>query len=182
MRAFLGISVQPSLKPRIVHILDALDQFDVKQVEKDNLHFNLKFFKDIENDKIDQLKRAVEDVCGQASPFEIEIHGMGAFPSRSFVRVLWLGVRKGYDKFKVLGEALDSALLASLGTEKEEKFVPHMTLGRVRSGSNSNELLIFLRNYENIEVGSMMVDKITLFQSKLSPNGPVYEEVFSVKI
>jgi 2'-5' RNA ligase len=43
-------------------------------------------------------------------------------------------------------------------------------------------MIVLLKELEDIEVGKMNIDKIILFQSKLSPNGPVYEEVFSIKI
>ena len=35
---------------------------------------------------------------------------------------------------------------------------------------------------ENIEIGTMKVEKLVLFQSKLSPKGPTYEEVFSIEL
>lgn len=181
MRAFLGIRIPEELKPRILQIQDGLDDFDIKIVEKENLHFNLKFFGEIETEKVEKIKEIVKKISTQFEPFEINITGIGAFPSKNYVKVVWLGVKEGFQTFKALAEMLENSL-ANIGIEKEEQFVPHLTLGRVRSGRNKNELLVFLRKYENIEVGKMMVDKITLFQSKLSPNGPVYEEVFTVKL
>jgi len=181
MRAFLGVKVPDELKPRISQIQDALYDFDVKLVEEENLHFNLKFFKEIENKKVEKIKEILEKVSTQFEPFEININGIGGFPSKSYVRVAWLGVKEGFQTFKALAETIENAL-ENIGIEKEEQFVPHLTLGRIRSGRNKNELLVFMRKYENIDVGKMMVDKITLFESKLSPKGPVYEEVFSVKL
>jgi 2'-5' RNA ligase len=156
MRAFLGISIPDKLKPKITRIQDKFDDFDIKFVEKGNLHFNLKFFRYIELDKIEKLKEILKKISAQYEPFEIEISGLGAFPSKNYVRVIWLGVKQGYQTFK--------------------------SLGRVRSGRNKNELLVLLRKLEDIEIGKMKIEKITLFQSKLSPKGPVYEEVFSVKL
>ena len=92
MRAFLGIPIPDELKPRINQIQDGLDDFDVKLVEKENLHFNLKFFKDIENEKVEKLKEILSKISTQFEPFEINIDGMGAFPSKSYVKVVWLGV------------------------------------------------------------------------------------------
>lgn len=181
MRAFLGISIPDELKPRISQIQDGLDDFDVKPVEKENLHFNLKFFRDIENEKVEKLKEILDKVSTQFEPFEINIEGIGAFPSNSYVKVVWLSVKEGSQTFKALAEMIENSL-EKLGIEKEEQFVPHLTLGRVRSGRNKTELLVFLRKYEKIKVGKMMIDKLMLFQSKLSPKGPVYEEVFEIKL
>jgi 2'-5' RNA ligase len=181
MRAFLGIKISDQLKPRIIQIQDGLDDFDVKLVEKENLHFNLKFFGDIESEKVDKIKEIVEKVAAQFEPFEINVNGIGAFPSKSYVKVVWLDIKEGFQTFKSLGDMIENSL-ANMGIKKEEDFVPHLTLGRVKSGRNKTELLVFLRKYEKIEVGKMMVDKLILFQSKLSPNGPAYEEVFTVNL
>lgn len=180
MRAFLGISISEDLKPRIESIQDSFYNFDIKFVERENLHFNLKFFKEIEDEKIEKLKKVLEDISKQFQPFEIKIAGVGAFPTMNYVRVIWLGVKDGYQTLASLAEMIENAL-ESLGFEIEEKFVPHLTLGRVRTGRNKNDMIVLLKQLENIEVGKMTVDKLVLFQSKLSPNGPVYEEVFSIK-
>ena len=181
MRAFLGIPIPEELKPRIEQIQDGLDDFDIKLVEKENLHFNLKFFQELENEKIDRLKRDIEKIAAQFESFEININGIGAFPNRNYVKVVWLGVKDGFQTLKSLGEMIGNSLV-NTGFENEGEFTPHLTLGRVKSARNKTELLVLLRKYEKIEVGKMTVDKLILFQSKLSPKGPVYEEVFSVKL
>ena len=181
MRAFLGISVPEDLKQKIMQIQDNFSDFDIKFVEIENLHFNLRFFEEIEDDRIEELKKSLEEVCKSFEPFEINITGLGTFPGKNYIRVIWIGVKEGYQTFVALAEAVDNAL-SNLEFLREEKFVPHLTLGRVRSGRNRNELLITLRKLEDIEIGKMTVNEIKLFQSKLTPDGPLYKEVFSVKL
>lgn len=181
MRAFLGVSVPDELKSRIIDIQDKFLDFDIKLVEKENLHFNLKFFKEISNEEAEKLKKILEDICRRFQSFEIKISGLGAFPNRNYVRVLWLGVKDGYQIMLSLAEEIENAL-ESLGYESEEKFVPHLTLGRVRSGRNKNEMLVLLKELEDVEIGKMEVSELKLFQSKLSPDGPVYEEVFKINL
>lgn len=181
MRAFLGISIPEELKSRIISVQDKFFDFDIKFVEKENLHFNLKFFKDIGDEEVEKLKKILGDICKQYQPFEIKVTGIGAFPSRNYVRVVWLGVKDGYQTLAALAETIETAL-ESLGYESEEKFVPHLTLGRVRSGRNKNEMIVLLKELEDLEIGKMEVKEIILFQSKLSPDGPVYEEVFEIKL
>ena len=181
MRAFLGISISEELKSRIISIQDKFLDFDIKLVEQDNLHFNLKFFKELSNDDVEKLKKLLDDVCKRFQPFKIKISGVGAFPNRNYVRVVWLGVKDGYQILASLAEIIENAL-ESLGYVSEEKFVPHLTLGRVRSGRNKNEMLILLKELEDVEIGEMEVKEIKLFQSKLSSDGPVYEEVFKISL
>jgi 2'-5' RNA ligase len=180
MRVFLGISIPDELKSRIESIQDSFSDFDIKFVERENLHFNLKFFGEVSSEDIEKVKKILEDICKQFQPFEIEIAGIGAFPSRNYVRVIWLGVKEGYQKLSSLAEMIETAI-ETLDFHSEERFVPHLTLGRVRSGRNKNEIIALLKQMESIEIGKMIVDEIILFQSKLSPNGPIYEEVFKIK-
>jgi len=181
MRAFLGISIPENLKQEITQIQDNFSNFDIKFVEPENLHFNLRFFEEIEDERIEELRKSLGEICKQFEPFEINITGLGAFPSKNYIRVIWIGVKEGYQTFVALVEAIDNAL-NNLGFMREEKFIPHLTLGRVRSGRNRNELLLTIRKLEDIEIGKMKVDEIKLFQSNLTPNGPVYKEVFSIKL
>ncbi|MFH1229615.1 MAG: RNA 2',3'-cyclic phosphodiesterase [Candidatus Aenigmatarchaeota archaeon] len=181
MRAFLGISIPEDLKPVIVSVQDRLLDFDIKQVEKENLHFNLKFFPEIDGEDVEKLKRVLADVCKQFEPFEINVYGTGAFPSRNYIKVVWIGVKDGYQTLAALADMIEKSL-ESIGYEIEEKFVPHLTLGRVRSGSNKNELLTLMKKLENVEIGKMKVSEIKLFESTLGPNGPLYEELLCIKL
>lgn len=181
MRAFLGIPVPEELKPMITSIQDTLDVFDIKLVEKENLHFNLKFFREISEEQVEALRKALDVVSKSFQPFEISLSGVGAFPSMNYIRVVWIGVKDGYQTLASLAETVDTAS-ESLGFETEEKFTPHLTLGRVRTARSKNELIVALKELENTEIGKMKVDRLVLFQSKLSPNGPAYEEVFRTEL
>lgn len=182
MRAFLGIPTTQDVVPKIVRVQQKLSEFDIKFVEKDNFHFNIKFFREIEDEKIDQLKEIVSEACEKLEKFDINISGVSAFPSANYIRVIWLGVKDGYNEMVTLVNMINSGI-ETLGFEKEkQKFIPHLTLGRVRSGRNKEKMIAALKELEDIEIGMMKLEKVVLFQSKLSPKGPVYEEVFSVKL
>ncbi|MEM5872337.1 MAG: RNA 2',3'-cyclic phosphodiesterase [Candidatus Aenigmatarchaeota archaeon] len=176
MRAFIGISIPEELKPKIKEIQNKFSKFDIKFVEPENLHFNLKFFKDLRN--TEKVKGKLKDISSHFKPFEIKIAGIGAFPSKNYIRVIWLGVKEGYQQLVSLAKFIQSSL-EELGYTEEE-FVPHLTLGRVRTGKNKNEIIMLLNELENVEIGNMEVKEIKLFQSKLTPTGPIYNEVFRI--
>jgi len=181
MRVFIGINISEDLKPKIFQLQNKFSNFDIKFVELENLHFNLKFFREIEEDQLEKIKKILEEVSKQFESFKIKITGLGAFPSKNYIKVIWLGVKDGYQIFTSLAETIENYLEA-IGFEREKRFVPHLTLGRVRSGRNKNELLILMRELENIEIGSMKIQEIKLFQSKLGPTGPIYEELFGISL
>jgi len=181
MRAFLAISISEELKHKILGIQKRFSDFDIKFVEPENLHFNLKFFKEIGNQEIEKLKQILEGISEKFEPFEIEIKGIGVFPNRNYIRVIWLGVKEGYNIITSLAETIQDSIEV-LGFLKKGKFIPHLTLGRVRTARNKDDLRSLVEELKDIEIGKMKVDTIKLFKSKLSPNGPVYEKLFRIKI
>ena len=54
-------------------------------------------------------------------------------------------------------------------------FVPHLTLGRVGRDSPPRPLVRELAGLAEYEAGSMLVDEVTVFASKLTSDGPIYE-------
>jgi 2'-5' RNA ligase len=181
MRAFLGISISDELKRKILEIQKEFSSFDIKFVEPENLHFNLKFFREISDEQVEELKKIIEEISKEYEPFEIEINGLGVFPSKNYIRVIWVGIKEGFNTITSMAESIQDSI-ESIGFLREEKFVPHLTIGRVRTARNKEELKNLIEELENIEIGKMKVDAIRLFRSKLSPVGPVYDEVFNVKL
>ena len=176
MRAFLGIPIHGDLKDKIILAQKRFSQFDIKFVEPVNFHFNLKFFSELEEGKIEDVKAAVSSACRKYRPFDIKIAGVGAFPSKERARVVWLGVDLGNENLVSLGDSIQKEL-QNIGFEGEI-FTPHLTLGRVRSFNAS--LSKHIEELEDFEAGIMKVEKIVLFQSTLCPSGPVYGALFNV--
>ncbi len=181
MRAFLGISIPEELKSKILGVQKRFSKFDIKFVESENLHFNLKFLREIGDQQIDKLKQILKEISEKFEPFEIEIKGIGTFPSKNYIRVIWLGVKEGYNIITTLGESVQDSI-EPLGFLKEGRFIPHLTIGRVRTARNKEELISKVEELKDVEIGKMTVSSIILYKSKLSPKGPVYEEVFNVKL
>jgi len=181
MRAFLGISISDELKHKILEIQKKFSDFDIKFVEPENLHFNLKFFREISDEQVEGLKKILEEITEKFEPFEIEIKGLGVFPNKNYIRVIWMGVKEGFNAMTSLAEVIQDSI-ESIGFFREEKFVPHLTLGRVRTARNKEELKSLIEELENIEIGRMKVEEIKLFKSKLTPKGPIYEEHFCINI
>jgi RNA 2',3'-cyclic 3'-phosphodiesterase len=181
MRAFLGVPVPEALKEKIIQVQGMLSGFDVKFVETNNFHFNLKFFGELDEAKIPALKAAIDAACRDIRPFEIKIAGTGAFPNSNYIRVLWLGVKDGKEELVSLGEKVQRSV-ESLGYGAEERFVPHLTLDRVRSNRDNAAIASVMEKLKDSEIGVMKVDRLVLFRSVLGANGPIYEEVFAINL
>lgn len=180
MRAFLAVDVDPHLTYKIVEIQKQLAEANanVKLVEQENLHFTFKFLGDITPEKTETIIEMTEENIKDYSPFNITINGMGAFPNRDYIRVIWLGVEHPGAFSKVQRE-LDNAF-ASLGFKKERSYIPHLTIGRVKGTQNKDELAAIVQKLENIEVGTMNIDRLTLKKSELTPVGPMYTDIHEI--
>ena len=66
--------------------------------------------------------------------------------------------------------------LTRLGYRSEHRrFVPHLTLGRVGKDSPPRPLVRELAGLAEYNAGTMLVDEVTVFASKLTSDGPVYD-------
>lgn len=160
----------------------SLSNADIKFVEPENFHYNLKFFGEKTEEEIQKIVSVTEKTLVHKKIFELEISGLGVFPSLNSARVAWLGLKKGEKEMLSLFENLEKAF-AEIGIEKEKRsFQPHLTLGRMRSVKNLENLKEKVKEEQNVFIGNIIVDNIVLFQSKLSRNGPAYMPVKVFKL
>jgi len=177
MRLFIGIGVSGELKEKVSEVQKRFREFDIKFVEKENLHFNLKFLGEVPEDKIAEIKDVMTKIGSQFENFTINIAGINAFPNKNYVKVLFLEVKEGRETMNAIADVLE------LGLGKSDKpFIPHLTLGRVKSVQDREKLKSLLREMQNIEIGKMEVSKIKLIKSDLAPSGPIYQDVFTTKL
>ncbi|MBQ6138692.1 MAG: RNA 2',3'-cyclic phosphodiesterase [Methanobrevibacter sp.] len=177
VRSFLAIELKEDLVPKI---LDVQKEFkktnaNIKYVPSENMHFTLKFFGNIDEDMIDDISDSVEKVIKNYSSFDLNIKNCGCFPNKNVIKVLWLGLEEG-SPIKSLQKDLDMEF-KKLGFKKERNFISHLTIGRVKSPKNKKEIKSTIEELENIEIGQMIVYKICLKKSTLTPQGPIYEDI-----
>jgi 2'-5' RNA ligase len=107
---------------------------------------------------------------------------LGAFPSASRPRVIWAGAKLPEANALIeLAQAVRSGvqalgILSEQDTDEERAFVPHVTIGRVRSQRKVRELCrLFSEQVKRWQpTEPHRVEKVTLFESRLSAKGPTY--------
>ncbi|PIV70270.1 MAG: RNA 2',3'-cyclic phosphodiesterase [Euryarchaeota archaeon CG01_land_8_20_14_3_00_38_12] len=179
MRAFISADI--GALPGIVKVLDDLKNTDadLKLVEPENIHLTLKFLGEIDEKMVDEIAGVMEKSVKEVSPFRIKLRGVGVFPSMDYMRVLWVGL-KDAEKLGIIAERLENGL-SNLGFKKEKRrFSPHVTIGRVKSSRNKDELQNFLNENTKKDFGEFDVKCIRLKKSVLTPKGPEYSTVKEV--
>ena len=176
MRSFIAIPVSEDIKKHALQIKKELTgtDMDIKWVEYENYHITLKFLGEIKKEQLNKIKEKLAFVAQACPKFTLKINEIGFFPNKSRPRVIWLGVRGEIDKAQFLGERVDT-YLGELGFEAERKRSFHLTLGRIRSERNIDELLYRTGTINgSIKEQDVYINEFNLMESLISSNGPRY--------
>jgi 2'-5' RNA ligase len=180
IRSFIAIELPEEAKKGLARLRKELERDEhrfVKWVDPGGIHLTLKFLGNIPSKQVAEITEAIEEAAKGISPFNLEISGLGAFPSLRQARVFWVGVGGEMGQLSGLQQNIDSAL-AALGFAKEERpFVPHLTLARIREGASPPER----RSFGELVGSTVFEDKypveveaVRLMRSQLTPAGAIY--------
>jgi 2'-5' RNA ligase len=179
MRTFLAIEIEPYIKNKIEEsqeIIEDSESSNIKFVEVENIHLTLKFFGEIDDTRIEQITDIVNQSIKDKETYTIKVVNIGAFPNIYNPRVIWTGIKDKNNTTVKLIEELDKKF-NKIGFKKEKNYVPHITIGRVKSISDKEKLTQTLKKLNKKYHGKMEVKKIYLKSSKLTPNGPIYKNI-----
>lgn len=173
MRAFISIELPREIINEVKKIQELIKKqniFTGKFTESENLHLTLKFLGEIEDDKIEKVKKRLEGIKLGKEIF-VELGDVGIF-SKSFVRIIWVKlVGKGVFQ---LQKEIDKSLSGLF--EKEERFMSHITIARVKKVSDKKKLFGYLKSFKPRKV-TFGVNKFYLKKSDLFLEGPVYTDI-----
>ena len=181
IRCFIAIDVEdPLIVNKIRDFQRELSSVGarLKLVEPWNLHFTLRFIGEVPLTIVNSIKNELEKIV--YNPFEVELCGVGAFPTISRPRVVWIGVGAGSREMEELARIIDQSLLRAKLPRRRENFVPHLTVARVKASARS--LSGVLKRLRNLEFGKMEVKNIRLKKSTLTLRGPIYETLLEKKL
>ena len=180
-RGFIAIDI--NTPPNILKLLNDITKSnaDVKLVEPQNIHITLKFLGDVQENNIDKIEQIIRDSIKKIEPFKIKLKGIGVFPNKNYIRVVWIGIMDT-EILSTISTNIDENL-SQLGFKKEKRgFSAHLTIGRVKSAKNKMHLLKAIDNYSNFEFATLEVSSIKLKKSDLTPKGPIYTTLKEVKL
>jgi 2'-5' RNA ligase len=158
----------------------------MRPVDPDKQHITLKFLGD-PGTSAEEVKEAVSSIGRDHDPFEMRIHGHGAFPNWKRPSVLWIGLRP-VDPLRALAEDVDRKIHDSIGTDMERrKFRGHITIARYkgRAPLDHRTPRDLLEEAVNDLIGRdyvIPVNEFHLINSTLTSAGPVYRKLFSFKL
>lgn len=175
IRSFIAFDLESeSVRSRLGEMQSLLVRTgaDLKPVEPENIHVTIRFLGNIAPSMVERIHEEMQRV--QFVPFEVNIHGVGAFPDVRYPRVCWAGITQGADQLRGIFSQLEPRL-RSLGFAPDSKgFSPHLTIARVKSGRNKVELAKFISENSDYDFGTIHARCLRLKKSDLTPRGPIY--------
>ncbi|MBD6956177.1 MAG: RNA 2',3'-cyclic phosphodiesterase [Thermoplasmata archaeon] len=165
MRLFTGIKINAG--DEIIEMQRYFkNRYRMKAVEVENMHITLKFIGEVDDREVEKIDSILSGIYFNG--FNIKLRGAGAFPDERRARVIWIGIIS--DDLLKLGREVSE----KLSMYNDEKFSPHLTIGRLKDITNISE---DLKKYRERDFGEFYVDHFSLYKSTLTPNGPVYDEI-----
>ena len=175
-RIFIAVKIDAgeNLLNMISDLKAGLKEERVKWTEIENFHITLAFLGDTEESKIKAINNMLITTCEGFGEFEIFIKGAGVFKNFSDPRILWTGIEAS-EKLNKLNDCIKSGLKDTGISLEERTFRPHLTLGRIKSISDNDNLKSLVDKYLNAEIQSQPVNEVILYESILLQTGPVYK-------
>jgi 2'-5' RNA ligase len=179
MRVFIAIDIDEKTRAAIADLQKQLaskvdiKKGDVKWVEPDNIHLTLKFLGEIDDAKLPEIRGITEQVASSHNKFTLDIETVGTFGGRS-AKVVWVGVGKGSDDLSILQKNLDDRLGQAGYPKEDREFSAHLTICRVRNPKAGVKLVDACKAFADCKLGAISADAICVYQSQLTPAGPIY--------
>ena len=146
------------------------------------LHITLRFLGETSYEQVDSIRLALQ-LPWESEAFSVAFEGLNLFPLAGRPRVVCFGINRGQDQLAALKAELDRRL-GSVGLAPSGRpFLAHLTLGRIGrelggSGSDVRKLVSVYRPHS----ARWLVDRFTLYESRLSHSGASYYGLESIPL
>ncbi len=182
MRSFIAIELSEEQKTKLGEFQEALKKCgaDLKIVERENLHLTLRFLGEITENDLEEAKKGLERAVKGEKSFIMGLKNTGVFPTLNYIKVVWAGIEKGKLELGSIAEKINREIL--VGAKDSRGFSAHITVARVKSVRGKENLAKVLKDFQNFDFGETAVSEVKIKESKLSPKGPEYSDIFVVKL
>jgi len=199
IRAFLAVELSQELRAELAVLQQELKRriepemkrdTRISWVQPDKIHLTIKFLGDMDEQVIDPLLGAVEQVIGRQTAVNVPIERLGVFPRPESPRVLWVGPSENWEqgaeakRVTEIHGAIEQACEGLRFLRETKPFSPHLTLARIKMGERHVAIALAKSGVLDrpISSGSLAVESIVLMKSELRPTGSVYTKLWNVRL
>lgn len=185
-RTFFAIEVPERLGRELLRVRTALSPElpGCRWATSTLFHMTLAFLGDVRDQDLDRLHEVVAAGVGDFEPCDLHVQGLGAFPSPGRPRVLWAGLSTRHPELLSGLQKTVSAAAAKAGYPcEQERFHPHVTLGRFKPGPRGPcDLTAIVERYRSWSCGDFEAEEIVGLASRLEGGRPSYEALSRARL
>jgi len=142
LRTFIAVEIPSHVQKKIQQetepLRKAIGASLVRWVSIQNVHLTLKFLGDVSPASVDTLTQMLRVEADSCPELDMQISGLGSFPSLRRPRVLFIGIQAPAE-LEALYRGIESAC-ARFGYESEGRgFSPHLTIGRIKQDASASD-------------------------------------------
>ena len=187
MRVFIAIDIGDRIRAALGDLQKQLaskadiKKSDVKWVKPEAIHLTLKFLGEIKDEQAVDVCNITKQVASRHKSFKLDVESVGCFGGRS-ARVLWVGTGQDCENLLKLQDDLEQQLALAGWPKETRKFSGHLTLCRIRNSKAGLMLAQMTEKYKDFKLGTTPADSVCVYQSQLTPKGPIYTVLGNYKL
>jgi 2'-5' RNA ligase len=179
MRLFIAVEMSPSVEEAARDVIGDLQTRVTRLAPRaritwsapERLHITVRFIGEADEARVQAIRTALGPTI-DAAVFDLSVEGVGAFPPKGPPRVFWAGLTDGREGLLEVERAV-SQRLETLVPAEDRPYAPHLTLARVKEPAGLSRATVF-EGLSTRRFGTVHVDAITLFESRLSSKGATH--------
>lgn len=155
----------------------------IRWVPAGNMHLTVWFLGEVSDARAAAILDAMRPPLA-APAFDLHLAGFGAFPPSGPPRVLWMGVTRGLEALARAHDEVGERLRPWGFPPEGRAYSAHLTIGRVKEPPTgpARAALRQALAYVHADAGACRIADLTLFRSRTSPKGAVYERLLRVPL
>jgi len=187
MRVFIAVDIDEHIRKALGNLQSQLQgeidvrKSDVKWVNPESIHLTLKFLGEIKDEQAAEVCDIIKQVAQRHSSFELAVESLGYFGGKS-ARVVWVAITAGSNALARLQQDIEKQLAQAGWPPENRQFTGHLTLCRIRNPKAGFKLAQVVQNYGDYKLGTAYIDSVTVYQSQLTPKGPIYTQLGNYKL
>lgn len=174
-RAFVALPVAGEVQKRLAAAAGSLQGRDkkgeVRWTDPQNYHVTLAFLDDIHVADADGLMTLIQAEVADSSPFDADVSHVAYFPASARPRLVLAHLQESAAIMNLQRQVARAVRAAGLRLEKR-RFVPHVTLGRLRGRRSP-----WLEIPPVPLTATLAVDRLHLYRSERDAGGARYQVV-----
>ena len=174
-RVFIAIETSDEVIKEVARLQELLTgvKFTGKVTELENLHLTLKFLGEIDDEKLEEVKKRLKEI--KFSEMKLKLGKIGTFSIRGNPSIVWVKIEG--KNIHELQKKIDDALKGLF--KPEERFMSHLTIARIKYVKDKKG---FLERIDSINARPIEFDvsEFKLKKSELKVLGPTYTDIITI--